>query len=172
VVLEGEGPPVRGAAHVAAELEVVVLLVGLYVGPGRVEGGERPRALGAPEGLRVAVLMAGELHPGLEGLRAVGARVGPLLAVRQQVVVVHGGGLEALAAVLALVRTHPRVRAHVEGQAVGDPELLAADLPSVRSLYHYFVRVGGHPQEYGFARGAQLSGITTARPFGLGSFFL
>lgn len=134
VVLEGERPTVRRAAHVAAELEIVVLLVRLDVRADGVERRERSRALGAPERLRVAVLVAGQLHPRLERLRAVRARVGALVAVRQQVMVVDGGRLEALAAVLTGVRPHACVRAHVEGQAVGHAKGLAAYLTSMRLL--------------------------------------
>lgn len=136
VVLEGEGPAVGGAAYGAAELEIVVLLVGLHVGAGRVERGERPGALGAAERLGVAVLVAGQLDAGLEGLGAVGTGVGALVAVGQQVVVVDRAGFEALAAVLALVGADARVGAHVEGQAVGDAEPLAADLRRERNVWY------------------------------------
>lgn len=134
VVLEGERPAVRRAAHVAAELEIVVLLVGLDVRADGVERGERPRALGAPERLRVTILVAGQLYPRLERLRAVRARVGALLAVRQQVMIVDGGRLEAFAAVLAGVGPYARVRAHVKGQAVGHAEGLAANLPKSEDI--------------------------------------
>lgn len=129
VVLEGERPAVRRAAYVAAELEIVVLLVGLDVRADGVERRERPRALGAPERLCVAVLVTRQLNPRLERLRAVRARVGALLAVRQQVMIVNGGRLEALAAMLTGVGPYTRVRAHVKGQAVGHAKGLAANLP-------------------------------------------
>lgn len=128
MILEGERPAVRRAADVAAELEIVVLLVRLDVRADGVERGERPRALSAPKRFCVAVLVAGQLHPRLECLWAVRARVGALLAVRQQMMIVDGGRLEAFAAMLAGVRPHARVRAHMEGQAIGYAKGFAANL--------------------------------------------
>lgn len=88
VVLEGECPTVRRAAHVTAEFQIVVLFVSLNVRADGVERCEWPRALRAPKRLRVAVLVAGQLHPRLERFRAVRTRVGALLTVRQQVMIV------------------------------------------------------------------------------------
>lgn len=93
-----------------------------------VERGKRPRALGATEGLCVAVLVTGQLNSRLEGFRAVRARVGALLAVSEKVMVVNRRGLESLATVLALVGTNSRVRSHVQSQTVRHSERFAANL--------------------------------------------
>lgn len=130
VVLEGERPTIRCTAHVAAELEIVVLFMSLDVRADGVERRKRPRALGAPERLRMAILVAGQLHPRLERLRAVWARVGALFAMCQQVMIVDRGRLEAFAAVLTGVGPYACMRAHVKGQAVGHAKGLATNLPT------------------------------------------
>jgi len=76
----------------------------------------------------MTVLMAGQLYPRLERLRAVWTRVGAFLAVRQQVMIVDGGCLEAFTAVLTGIRPYACMRAHVKGQAVGHAKGLATNL--------------------------------------------
>lgn len=88
MILQGERTAVRCAAYVTTEFEVIVLLVRLDVRADGVERRERPRALGAPERLRVTVLVAGQLHPRLECLRAIRTRVGAFLTMRQQVMII------------------------------------------------------------------------------------
>lgn len=140
VILQRERPAVRGAANVTAELQVIVLLVRLYVSPGRVQGSERSGTLGATKRFRVTVLVAGQLDPRFERLRTIRARVSAFLAVRQQMMIVHGRCLESLAAVLASVRSDAGVSPHVQRKAIGNAERLAA----------YFARVRFFPGVYTF----------------------
>lgn len=149
VVSEGKSPRIRSSAQPAYVLQVVFSLVRLHVRPDGVQRGKRPVALVAGERLDVAVLVSGQLDPGLEGLRAVRTFVGSNVRMRQQMVIVYAVRLKSLVAVRALVRTCARMRAHVEGEAITDAERLPADLahvgflPSVDAfVFHFFVRSG------------------------------
>lgn len=133
VIFESERPTIRCAAHTAAILEIVVLLVRLDVRSGGVERRKRSRALSTPEWLRVTILMAGKLHPRLERLRTVRARIGARVTVRQNVMIVDGRGLETLTAMLASIGSHARVRAHMQSQTVGHAKCFATNLPADRN---------------------------------------
>lgn len=76
----------------------------------------------------MAVLVTGKLHSGLECFWTVRTGVSALLAVSQQVMIVHRGCLETFATVLALIRSDTGVSTHVESQAVRDSECFTTDL--------------------------------------------
>lgn len=122
MVLQSKRPTVRSAADIAAELQIVVLLVGGDVGASCIKRGERSRALGAPERFGVRVLVARELHSSFKCFRTEGTGVGALVAVCQQVVVVNRRCFESFSAVFARVGTNSGVSPHVQSQTVGHSE--------------------------------------------------
>lgn len=82
----------------------------------------------------MAILVTGQLYPRFERLWAVWTCVGTFLAVRQQVMIVNGGCLEALSAMLTSVRPHACMCTHVKGQTVGHTKGFATNLTSMRLL--------------------------------------
>lgn len=87
---------IRGPAQPAHVLHVIRRpLVRLHVQAARVQRRERPIAFAARKRLQVAVLVAGQLHGRLEGLRAHRTLVRPRIGVNEQMVIVHRLGLEA-----------------------------------------------------------------------------
>lgn len=90
VILERERTAIGRAANVAAEFQIIVLLVGFNVSAHRVQRGKWPRTLGAMKGLRVTVLVAGELNACFKCLWTEGTIVGANVAVCEEMMIVDG----------------------------------------------------------------------------------